>query len=196
MANPLARAAAAAVNHVLAPADWAREALRQHAGAIAVFELPPLVLALAVMPDGQVAAAAQEAEPDVRIALTPGAAVRLAVGDASASQLARLEGDAAFGATLRHLFQNLRWDFEEDLSRFTGDIAAHRLSLLLRALARAPREAAGRMGAAAAEYATEEARVLPPRAEIEAWLAEVDRLRDDAARLEARLQRLERGAGD
>lgn len=184
-----ARAAATAINHVLAPADWAREALRGHAGQVAQFVLPPVELALAVTPEGRVAPAASDARPDLRIALSPGDALRVLSGEASASAVARIEGDAAFGATIRHLFHNLRWDFEEDLSKLMGDIAAHRAAGALRTLAGLPGEVAARLGSAAAEYATEEARVLPPRAEVEAWMAEVDRLRDDVARLEARLAR-------
>ncbi len=190
MATAPSRAAAAAINHVLAPADWAREALRRHVGRVALFVLPPVELALAVTPEGQVAPAPEGAAPDLSIALSPGDALRVLSGTASASALARIEGDAAFGATIRHLFHNLRWDFEEDLSKLIGDIAAHRAASALRSLAGLPGEAAARLGGAAAEYATEEARLVPPRAEVEAWMSEVDRLRDEVARLEARLARL------
>ena len=42
------------------------------------------------------------------------------------------------------------------------------------------------------EYLTEEARLLPTRPELERFHADVDILRDDAERLQAQLQRLER----
>jgi ubiquinone biosynthesis protein UbiJ len=190
VASASSRAAAAAINHVLAPAEWAREALRGHAGRVARFVLPPVEVVLAVTPDGQAAPAPDGAGADLGITLSPGDALRVLSGEATASALARIEGDAAFGATIRHLFHNLRWDFEEDLSKIMGDIAAHRAAGALRALAGLPGEVAARLGGAAAEYATEEARLVPPRAEVEAWMAEVDRLRDDVARLEARLARL------
>jgi ubiquinone biosynthesis protein UbiJ len=41
------------------------------------------------------------------------------------------------------------------------------------------------------EYLQEEGRDLPTPTEVEEFLADVDRLRDDAERLEARLARLE-----
>lgn len=191
MAAPLAEAAAAALNHLLAPADWAREALRGHAGQVVLLVFPPLEVALAVTPGGCAAPAPLKAEADLRIELPPAAALRALGGGDSLSALSRIDGDAAFGATLRHLAHNLRWDFEEDLSRLVGDVAAHRGAALLRSLAHLPRETAGRLGAAGAEFVTEEARLLPPRAEVQAWMSEVDRLRDHVARLEARLARLE-----
>lgn len=190
MAAPLAHAVAAAVNHVLAPADWAREALRGHAGCVALFVLAPVQFALAVTPDGRVAPAVPAAAADLRVELSPADALRALSGGGSASALARIDGDAAFGATIRHLAHNLHWDFEEDLSRVVGDIGAHRAAALLRSLAGLPGGTAARLAGAAAEYATEEARLLPPRAEVQAWMAEVDGLRDDVARLEARLSRI------
>ncbi len=191
MAAPLAEAAAAAVNHLLAPADWAREALRGHAGQVVLLKLPPLEVALAVTPEGCVAPAQARAEPDLRVELPPADVLRAMGGEAPLSGLSRIDGDALFGATLRHLAHNLRWDFEEDLSRLVGDVAAHRGAEWLRALARLPGATAARLSAASAEYVTEEARLLPPRAEVQGWMSEVDRLRDDLARLEARLARLQ-----
>lgn len=191
MSSPLAQAVAAPLNHVTASAPWAREALRKHAGETAAFSVPPFQFALTISAMGEVRAAEDGVEPDVRIQLTPGAAIRIAAGDASAAQLADVEGDAGFGATLRLLAQNLRWDFEEDLSRFVGDIAAHRAAGWLRAAAAWPRAAGERMARASAEFATEESHLLPPRNEFDVWLADVDRTRDDVERLEKRIARLE-----
>jgi ubiquinone biosynthesis protein UbiJ len=42
------------------------------------------------------------------------------------------------------------------------------------------------------EYLTEESRDLPAPPEVEAWVEQVDRLREDADRLEARLALLSR----
>lgn len=187
LAQPVARA----LNHVIATAPWALEALRKHAGQTAWFAVSPLEFALTVTATGELRAAAESAEPDVRIRLSPGAAVRLAAGDAPAAQLADVEGDANFGATLRQLAQNLRWDFEEDLSRVVGDVAAHRAAGALRAAAAWPKAAGERLARASAEFATEESRLLPPRQEFEAFLADVDRVRDDAERLEKRIAQLE-----
>lgn len=191
MSALLAQAVARPMNHVIASAPWAQEALRKHAGRTAAFALPPLEFALTVSASGEVHAADEDVQPDVRIRISPGAAVRILAGDASAAQLAEFDGDAAFGATLRQLAQNLRWDFEEDLSRFVGDIAAHRAAGLLRTAAAWPRATGERLARASAEYATEESGMLPPRNEFEVWLADVDRIRDDAERLEKRIAQLE-----
>src|SRR5258708_3096145 len=53
------------VNHLLAPAAWARPSLAEHAGKVAVFDLFPLRLAVAVDTDGMLHAAPGDAEPAV-----------------------------------------------------------------------------------------------------------------------------------
>lgn len=190
MNGPLQRVVAAALNHVVAQAPG-QEALLKHTGSTAAFAVAPFEFALRVDATGTFQTAGDAAEPDLRVELTPGEAVRVMTGQASVAEVARIDGDAAFGATLRQLAANLRWDFEEDLSKVVGDIAAHRAAGMLRSLAAWPGMAGNRLGQAAAEFATEEAQLMPSRHEFEAWLADVDHLRDDAERLEKRIARLE-----
>jgi ubiquinone biosynthesis accessory factor UbiJ len=87
------------------------------------------------------------------------------------------------------LARHLRWDAEEDLSRFVGDIAAHRLAEAGRAFAAWHLDAAQRLAAAVADYATEEKQLLARRADLEALGEALARLRDAIARLEKRVER-------
>lgn len=106
-----------------------------------------------------------------------------------------ISGDAHVAQGFQRLFEAARPDWEEELARLVGDLPAHHLA----------RAARGGFGFAArvgetlarnmAEFLTEESRDLAAAAEIEEWVSEVDRLRDDADRLEARLLRLERARG-
>ena len=40
----------------------------------------------------------------------------------------KIEGDVQLAAEIGWLAENLRWDFEEDLSRVVGDVPAHALA--------------------------------------------------------------------
>src|SRR3989304_565489 len=62
---PPAHAAAAAINHLLRSASWARDALRRHAGKTARFEVFPFAVALTVLDSGEVAPAGPPATPHV-----------------------------------------------------------------------------------------------------------------------------------
>src|SRR5690606_37439306 len=103
---------------------------------------------------------------------------------------ARINGSVEFADTLGFVLRNLSWDFEEDLSRVVGDIAAHRIADSLRTLTAWQKQAAQNLAENAVEYLRDEKAVLPAPEEIAAFSNEVDKLRDDLARLEKRLQKL------
>lgn len=83
-------------------------------------------------------------------------------------------------------------DLEEELSRFIGDVPAHRAGHLVRGFAAWLGTTVQALGLDTGEYLTEEGRLLPTRYEVEAQFAAVERLRDDVERAEARLERIER----
>ena len=129
---------------------------------------------------------------DLLVALQPGALPLLAMRDPRALSDVRIAGNAELAATVQALFRELRWDPEEDLSRVVGDAAAHQIARGARAFADANRDAALRLGQNLAEYWTEENPLLARPADVAAFCADVDRLRDDVARLEKRLELLAR----
>jgi len=181
---------AAVVNHLLASAAWARERLAAHAGRTVELRLPPAAATLTIMPGGTLAPAAPGTAPDTTLVASPGLLLRLAARDPRAWQDVGIEGDTGLAETAGFLFRNLRWDFEEDLSRATGDVLAHRIGETLRGLERWRVQTAEAWTGALGTYVTEEEPLVASRAEIERFNREVDRLRDDVARLEARIARV------
>ena len=94
-------------------------------------------------------------------------------------------------STARELFALARPDPEEELSRWIGDLAARRVSLLAARARDFVRQARRTAGENIAEYLQEEGRDLVNRTELEEFLRGVDALRETADRIEARLGRLE-----
>lgn len=183
-------AVATSINHLLRGASWAREALLPHAGKNARFEMPPLTVSLTVLENGEVAAAPPGSVPAVTIRLTPGLLLRLAAHDDNAWREADVIGDTDFAAAIDHLARHLRWDVEEDLSRFFGDIAAHRMAETGRAFRRWGEQTAQHAGRSLAGYWTEEDPLIVSAPEVAQFNCEVDALRDDVARLEKRIEAL------
>ena len=188
----IGRAAAAAINHVMAQEGWPLERLRPFAGRTALFRLPPFQVALTVGEDGQVAEAAVEAAPDASFTLTPPLLARIAAGEPDARQEVAVDGDSALAEAVFAISKNLRWDAEEDLSRVLGDVAAHRLAGAGRDFLRWQAQAALDLARAFAEYWTEERPLIARSAEVAEFVAEVDRLRNDTERLEKRAGKLSR----
>jgi len=182
--------AIAALNRMLAREAWAREKLLPFAGRSARFEAAPFSIVLGIADDGGFCAA--EGEPSVTIAVGL-SALPLALADPPAAMKdVRLSGDAEFAQALAFVLQNLRPEPEEELSRFVGDIAAQRIVGFLRLSASHWRELAERMLENTANYFVAEDPMLVPRAEVDAFNRDVDRLRDDVARLEKRIELRER----
>jgi ubiquinone biosynthesis protein UbiJ len=107
----------------------------------------------------------------------------------------RIAGDAEVAQRFRELLQHAQPDFEEELSRVVGDVAAHQVASVARGFLDWGRKAAGSLSMNVAEYLQEEGRDVPTRVELDEFLESVDQLRDAADRLEARLARLESQRG-
>jgi ubiquinone biosynthesis protein UbiJ len=139
-----------------------------------------------------------EGETDARIEGTPLSLLALAGPDAERRLRAggiRIEGDAETAQKFRDLLALVRPDFEEELARVLGDVAAHRIANLARGLLGWGRSTADSVATSVVEFLQEEGRDLPTRVEVDEFLEGVDRLRDDAERVEARIARLEARIG-
>src|ERR1700716_1774665 len=86
---------AAALNHLLKSASWARERLQPFAGKIARFELIPFTVAFAILDSGEVTDAPAASPPDASFMLTPGIALRMLAGDSAVWQQVTVTGDGA-----------------------------------------------------------------------------------------------------
>lgn len=180
------------VNHLLADEQWARDRLAPFAGKRVRVTASPLPdLGFLIDKEGMLVAAS-DGDPDLTIALTPATLPKLATRDESVLQTITFTGDAELAGALQFLFRHLRWEIEEDLSRVVGDIAAHRIVESGRAFAAWQKEAAERVGQNFAEYLTEEAGFLAPKAELARFSREVSDLVDAVERLEKRLDRIAR----
>jgi ubiquinone biosynthesis protein UbiJ len=103
----------------------------------------------------------------------------------------RIEGDAEVAQKFRDLLEQAQPDFEEELARVMGDVAARRVANVARGFLDWGRKAAESFTGSVVEYLQEEGRDLPTRVEVDEFLDGVDRLRDASERFEARLARLE-----
>ena len=135
-----------------------------------------------------------DAEPDVVIT---GSLITLArmAGEAGVGALRdgslELTGDAHLADDFQQLLEYAKPDIEEELSGVVGDAAAHRLGEIARGVSNWTRNASSTMGSNIREYLQEESRDAPSRYEVDRFATNVNTLRDDVDRLEARINRLQ-----
>lgn len=178
----------AAGNRLLAHQPAARARLARHAGSHVCLGLPLLRLHLRISDDGQLDIP-PEGAPDTEITLSADLLPRLLAGDPEAMRTARVDGDAVLAADLVKALEGFDWALA--LQPYLGDSLASRAAQLFTGLAGWHAQARASLGAGFADYAEQEAGLLADRRRVDRFIADVDALRDDVARLEARLARLE-----
>lgn len=155
----------------------------------------PLALHMQFTDRGVTLSFAPPADPDV--ILTGGllGLARLTGEDASEafrSGAVELIGEAEMAHTIQELLQHAHPDWEEELSRLVGDVAAHQVGNFARSIFGWGRQAGESVKRNATEYLQEESRDLVAPAEARDFCNNVDTVRDDVERAAARLDRLEK----
>jgi ubiquinone biosynthesis protein UbiJ len=159
------------------------------------FAATPLRVRMAATTDALSVRPATDEPADAVIEGTPLSFLRLATGEPTQSIRAGgmdVRGDAEIAEGFRRLLDAARPDFEEELSRVTGDVAAHYLAGFARDALDFGRRAGDAFARNLGEYLTEESHDLPVRLEVEEFLEGVDRLREAVDRLESRVAAVER----
>lgn len=133
-------------------------------------------------------------DPDVVICGSLLSLARLAGDDGEAlfrDGSVDLNGDALLAQQFRKLLGHGRPDLEEELSSLVGDVVAHNVGNLVRGATAWGRQAKSIVAQNIGEYLQEESRAVPSRYELDTFRTDVNALRDDVARFEARLRNME-----
>jgi len=106
-----------------------------------------------------------------------------------------LKGNSQLLMDIQALLAKLDPDFERPLSRLLGDVAAHEIGRGVRHGLAIGKRLAGTLSRSLGDYLHEEARLTPSTGEVEAFIDDVQRLKQDTERLAERIARLKRQRG-
>jgi ubiquinone biosynthesis protein UbiJ len=158
-----------------------------------VSERPALSLTLVFTAEGVRVEAERELPADATVTTTPTGMVDLLAGDRTRAVLSgnvRIEGDGDFVQTALAVLGRLQPDLEGPLAGLLGDAPAAAIGAAARRGGALARSGLQRSGAAWEASLTSPEGPLPGRIEVNRFLDQVDDLRLDADRLEARVRRL------
>ncbi|MBV4531777.1 SCP2 sterol-binding domain-containing protein [Pseudomonas sp. SWRI107] len=184
------------INHVLRMDSTALPRLAALEGKVVEIDCLQPALKLFVLPDDQglMLAAHWEGGVDCTLRAPAGRLAQLALaGDKTAvlhSPQVQLHGDTAVLLDLFGILQDLDLDWEYELQRWLGPVPTALLAGHLRLRARWSRQGLTRFSQNLSEYLAEESRTLVGKREAEAAFSELDALKVDIERLEARMRRL------
>ena len=186
------------LNRVLAMDSTALPRLARLSGRVIAVECSAPNLQLFILPSasGLQLAAQWAGETDCLLRAPAASLLRLATSKDKTSVLhspeVSLEGDSAALLELAGILQDLELDWEYEVSRWLGPVATQLLSGHLRSRASWTRQGFAALNQNLSEYLAEEARTLVGQREAEARFSELDTLKVDIERLEARIERLAR----
>jgi len=186
-----------AVNRVLQLDEDTLARLRDLEGKVIAIDVRGLDVSLYLIPGpGKLSVYGRfEGEPDTVLRGTPVALMRMGLvkhaGDVLFAGDVEISGDVEVGQQFSEILDALDIDWEEHLSHVTGDLVAHKLGNVVRSALSWGQQTADTLGQDIAEYLQEENETLPNRDEVENYMSQVDVLRTDVDRMEARVRRLE-----
>ena len=186
-----------AVNAALALDPKTMERLGRLQGRVIAIELKGTGIRLLLQPEqqGLRLMGHYDGAVDTTLRGAPFALLRMSSGRTGEGMFkggVEIDGDVELGQQIQRVFEKLEIDWEEHLSRLTGDIIAHQIGNTVRGLLNWGERSAEHLGQDTADYLQEETEILPVPWEVQEFIEEVDTLRGDVDRLEARVKRLQR----
>ncbi|MDA7084835.1 SCP2 sterol-binding domain-containing protein [Pseudomonas sp. SA3-5] len=184
------------LNRVLALDSTALPRLARLSGRVIAVDCTAPALQLFILPSGEgLQLAGQWAgEADCRLRAPAASLLRLATSTDKTAVLhspqVELDGDSAALLELAGILQDLELDWQYELSRWLGPLASQLLGSHIRSRANWTGKTLDSLRLNLADYLNEESRSLVGQREAEARFAELDRLKLDLDRLDARIERL------
>lgn len=133
-----------------------------------------------------------EGKADVAIKGTPSALLGMISAEKIGAGDVEINGNVELAKKFQSILRDVEIDWEEYLSQFVGDIAAHKIGNFLRRVSRFAKESGKTIGMDISEYLRYEKEALLDKSEVDEFNQAVDNIRDDVERLQKRLERLEK----
>lgn len=186
------------VNQALRLDPPSLQAMGQLSGKIIQVDIQGLGIVLTLLPEaeGIVFLEDYQGEVDSLISGAPFTLLRLLLQHEAVLDVhsgVTLRGEISTAQQFFNILHRLNIDWEEQASRWLGDIPAHALGKYFRYFRNYTTQQLHTLQLNTREYLQEESQIFPTHLEVEVFLEAIDILRDDVERLEQRIQRLEKG---
>ncbi len=178
------------LQHIINQNNWSRAYLMPFSGKVLQFDFVLFKPSLIILEDGSLCFAGETAQVDATIHLPPSLLLRLLTSDIAAKMQIKIDGDTHLATQVSKVLQNLRWDFEQDMSHVVGDITANKISKSSDKLINSAKKQSINIVEMVSEYWQEEVKILAKKTQVEQFNTNVDKLRSDTERFAKRLQKL------
>jgi ubiquinone biosynthesis accessory factor UbiJ len=184
---------ARALSKLLSHDDAARKMLANHAGETLQVRMPPLSTTLKITEFGDFVAgdsSLSEKELSVSIEFPLTSLPLIAQGKDAALRSAKISGQAALLQDISKAFASLPLATEAELERVVGPILATEAVRFFKALKALGDNAQSSLREAGKRYLHDEAQLVAERDDVSQFVSDIQRLRIDVQRLQARVAKL------
>lgn len=178
------------INHLIQQNPQQRSHLAEFAGRSLSISVAGFLISGRIGESGFLEA--DSSAPDARITLHNSALQKLMQGQQPGVGDISIDGDLILGMSLLPILSELRYEAREDLKRIFGGVAAEAIAGQAADIGRTFKQIGLSIAEQISDFSREHESPVIDHATLSAWMEEVDRLRDDVARLNARLDRLEK----
>jgi len=180
------------VNKVLSMDEEIMESLATLDGKVFAIDILNTAVRFFILPSGEgiTLASEYEGKADVAIKGTPSALLGMITTEKVGAGDVEIIGNVGLAHKFQSILKTMDLDWEEYLSQFMGDIAAHKVGNFLRGMSRFAKESGKTIGLDISEYLRYEKEALLDKSELDEFNQAVGKLRDDVERLQKRVKRL------
>lgn len=182
----------AVLNHLIQQNVELKASWQQYQQRVVALVLPMLTLKGRIDDQGFWQEDSAEAETIITIAST--ALTKMLIGQQPGVGDIAITGDRPLGMAILPLIQALQYDWRDDLARLFGDAIGGKAALELENLYQQGRGISQSIAAQITDYAQESDAVIVSKVQLQQFAAQVEMLRDDTARLAARISLLQQQA--
>ncbi len=178
------------LQHLLTQNSWANALLQPYAGKAVQFDIASIKANIIILEDGGLVMAGETNIADATVCISASLLLRLIAQDEAAKIQIVISGDTHLATEFAKVLSNMRWDYEDDLSKLVGDVSALKISQFGRDAATGIKRNSIQLAEMLSEYWQEEKPLIAKNRLVEKFNTEVDTLRADVARFEKRLTKL------
>jgi len=178
------------LQHLLTQNSWANALLQPYAGKAVQFDIASIKANIIILEDGGLVMAGETNIADATVCISASLLLRLIAQDEAAKIQIVISGDTHLATEFAKVLSNMRWDYEDDLSKLIGDVSALKISQFGRDAATGIKRNSIQLAEMLSEYWQEEKPLIAKNRLVEKFNTEVDTLRADVARFEKRLTKL------
>ena len=172
------------LNHLLLQNDWMQSKLIDHKNKILAIEISGLKNIFIVEENGQLRSLNESKTIDCIIKLTINDFINQVVNNKNGK--ISIEGDMELANQVTQVLKNIKWDIEEDLSKYIGDIPAVHTTKFLKKVFNSSQRNMFNLTSSLIEYWQEESPILAKKRNVEIFNSEVDKIVEDVERIDVR----------